>query len=189
MPRTAVPNPAFRYDTGTPWLDLLATVGNAYGDRSVERMRGLPELVEWLGHQGLTPQQPPTEDDLASVRELRALLRPVVLAELAGEPIDPAVLGALQPWLDRAVPPRVEVRDGRAALAPPPTVDAALAVLCRQAVEFLAGPGSAHLHACADPACHMAFVDPTGRRRWCSAEICGVKARVRAHRARAVRVK
>lgn len=178
------PDPAFRYDTGAPWLDLLATVGQAYGPDPVERMRGLPELVEWLDHQHLTPQAAPTEADVVAARQLRELLRPVVVATVDGEPVPSTASDELQQWLDRGVPPRAAVRDGRIVLAPPPTVDAVLAGLARQAVEFLADPEHPHLGACADAGCHMAFVDPAGRRRWCASGLCGVKARVRKHRAR-----
>jgi predicted RNA-binding Zn ribbon-like protein len=175
---------ALRFDTGAPWLDLLATVGSAYGPAPVERLPGLPELEKWLAHEQLTPQRPLVDADLALVKELREALRPVVLAVLAGEAVPVERLAALQTWLDRDAPLRVELRDGVPAAAAPPTIDAALARLCRQAVESLGGPERVPLGACADEACHMAFLDPGGRRRWCSAERCGVRARVRAHRAR-----
>ena len=74
------------------------------------------------------------------------------------------------------------MRNGRPAAAPPPTLTAALARLARQAVEQLP---DAPLRGCADDECRMAYLDPGGRRRWCAPEKCGVKARVRAHRARA----
>jgi predicted RNA-binding Zn ribbon-like protein len=77
---------------------------------------------------------------------------------------------------------RAVVRDGRPAPAPPSTLAAALARLVRQAVEQLP---DAPLRACDDDECHLAYLDPAGRRRWCAPERCGVKARVRAHRARA----
>ena len=85
-------------------------------------------------------------------------------------------------WLDADEPLTAVVRDGRPAAAPPSTIAAALARLARQAVEQL--PDAA-LRACADDECRMAYLDPGGRRRWCAPETCGVKARVRAHRARA----
>jgi predicted RNA-binding Zn ribbon-like protein len=168
-----------RYVTGAVWLDLLATLGQAYRAESVERLRNLPALREWLDHEGLTPVVPLADADVARVRSLREVLRPVVLAVLDGDPPDVA---PLQPWLDADEPLRAVVRDGRPAAAPPSTLDAALARIVRQAIEQLPG---APLTACADAGCRLAYLDPTGRRRWCSPETCGVKARVRAHRARA----
>jgi len=169
-----------RYDTGAPWLDLLATRGQAYRPESIERLRDVATLREWLDHQHLTPVEELTEAHVARARELRETLRPFVLAALDGA--EPPDVAALQPWLDADEPLRAVVRNGRPAAAPPPTLDAALARLARQAVEQLP---DAQLGACADTDCRLAYLDPVGRRRWCAPEKCGVKARVRAHRARA----
>ena len=167
-----------RYDTGAPWLDLLATRGHAYGAEPIERLRDVATLREWLDHQRLTPVEQLTDAHVGRARELRETLRPLVLAVVDERPPDVA---PLQPWLDADEPLRAVVRDGRPAAAPPSTVDAALARLARQAVEQLP---DAPLGACADTDCRLVYLDPGGRRRWCAPERCGVKARVRAHRAR-----
>lgn len=177
-------DPGLRFNAGVAWLNLLITVGQAYGATPVERLRGLPQLVEWLDHEGLTPAVPPAESDVADARSLREVLRPVVRATLDDRPVTADELAALAPWLAAATPLRPVLRAGRLALEPPQTTRAALAYLATQAVTFLAGPDRAHLGACADPMCRMAFLDPTGRRRWCSPDTCGVRARVRNHRAR-----
>jgi predicted RNA-binding Zn ribbon-like protein len=178
-------DPELRFTAGVAWLDLLVTVGQAYGPAPVERLRGLPQLVAWLDHEGLAPEAEPVESDVADARALREALRPVVLATLDDRPVTTDELAALAPWLADATPPRPVLRAGRLALEPPPTTRAALADLATRAVAFLAGPDRAHLGACADPLCRMAFLDPTGRRRWCSPDTCGVRTRVRNHRARA----
>lgn len=169
-----------RYVTGAVWLDLLVTRGHAYGAEPIERLSDLGALRAWLDHEGLTPVAPLADADVEHVKALRETLRPFVLAILDHEDLPDVAL--LQPWLDADEPVRAVVRDGRPGTAPPSTLDAALARIVRQAVEQLPG---APLAACADAECRMAYLDPTGRRRWCSPETCGVKARVRAHRARA----
>lgn len=178
-------DPGLNFTAGAAWLDLLVTVGRAYGPAPVERLRGLPQLQAWLDHEGLTPAAPPVESDVADARALREAVRPLVLATLDDRPVTADELAAPAPWLGAAVPVRPVLRAGRLALEPPPTTRAALAGLATQAVTFLAGPERARLGACADPLCRMAFLDPTGRRRWCSPDTCGVRARVRTHRARA----
>ena len=177
-------SPDLRLDTGAAWLDLLASVGNAYGADPVERLTGPRAMQRWLAHHGLTAEGAPTEADVTDARELRETLRPLVLAVLDGAPVPGPPLRALQRWLDADAPARAVERDGRPALAPPPTPAAALARVARQALDHLGGPQAEHLHACADDECRMAFLDPGGRRRWCAPERCGVRARVRAHRAR-----
>jgi predicted RNA-binding Zn ribbon-like protein len=63
-------------------------------------------------------------------------------------------------------------------------VSEALARLARQSIDDLTGPTRGRLRACGDDTCAGIFLDDTGRRRWCADERCGVRARVRAHRAR-----
>jgi predicted RNA-binding Zn ribbon-like protein len=178
-------SPDLRFDAGAPWLDLLASVGSAYGADPVERLTGPPVMQRWLAHHELTADRAPTESDVASARALRETLRPLALAVLDGAPVPAEPLQALQHWLDADAPLHAIERDGRPAPAPPPTPAAALARVARQALEHLGGPQAEHLHACAADDCRMAFLDPGGRRRWCAPERCGVRARVRAHRARA----
>src|SRR5690606_11881764 len=178
-------SPEQRLDAGAAWLDLLASVGNAYGPEPVERLTGPGVVLRWLDHHGLTPEREPTDADVAAAKARRETLRPLALAVLDRTPVPPEPLRALQRWLDAAAPARAVERDGRPALAPPPTTAAALARVARQALEHLGGPQAQYLRACADDECRMAYLDPGGRRRWCAANRCGVRARVRAHRARA----
>lgn len=49
--------------------------------------------------------------------------------------------------------------------------------------DLLTGPSREHVRTC--PSCGWLFLDPRGRRRWCSMATCGNRAKVRAHAARA----
>jgi predicted RNA-binding Zn ribbon-like protein len=175
---SATVNTELRFDTGAAWLNLLATLGHAYGDVSIERLPDVDALRRWLDHERLLPDAPLTAADVAATTAFRETLRPVVLAVLDGRAPDVAPLA---PYLSADEPVRAVVRHGRPAPAPPATLAAALARLARYAVEQLP---DAPLRACADVECRLAYLDPGGRRRWCSPDRCGVKARVRAHRAR-----
>ena len=148
-----------RYVAGTAWLNLLATLGHAYGEVSIERLADVDALRAWLDHERLTPVAPVAEADIAQVKAFRETLRPLVLAVLDGRTPEVA---PLQVWLDADEPLTAVVRDGRPTAAPPSTIAAALARLARQAVEQL--PDAA-LRACADDECRMAYLDPGGRRR------------------------
>jgi predicted RNA-binding Zn ribbon-like protein len=83
---------------------------------------------------------------------------------------------------DRGV--RLRRGAGGLGLRRPDTAAEALAWLTRAAVQDLTGPAHAHLHPCGDETCSSFFLDPTGRRRWCTDQSCGNRLRVRAHRAR-----
>ena len=50
--------------------------------------------------------------------------------------------------------------------------------------ELLTGPSRAHVRVCPGESCGWLFLDPRGRRRWCSMATCGNRAKVRAHAAR-----
>ncbi|NMO93732.1 hypothetical protein HH311_28545 [Actinomycetospora sp. TBRC 11914] len=171
-----------RYDTGATWLDLLATVGSAYGPAPVDRLGSVELLARWLERQGLAPTAAPDDDDLARARELRELLRPLGLAAAAGRAPDPAAVEGLNAVLARDTPLQLTPA---LSVAAPPTAEAALTRIARQAAEHLAGPTAGRLRTCDDHDCGMLFDDVTGRRRWCSAAVCGVRHRVRAHRDRA----
>jgi hypothetical protein len=51
--------------------------------------------------------------------------------------------------------------------------------------ELLTGRARAHVRRCPGESCGWLFLDPRGRRRWCSMATCGNRAKVRAHAARA----
>ena len=63
---------------------------------------------------------------------------------------------------------------------------AALTELARGAIELVAGPELPRIRDCADPSCSLMFIDhsPPGRRRWCSMERCGNRAKTKSYRRR-----
>ena len=54
--------------------------------------------------------------------------------------------------------------------------------VARSAAELLAGGDPRRLRKCANPSCRLMFYDVSkaGRRRWCSMQTCGGRAKVRA---------
>jgi CGNR zinc finger/Putative stress-induced transcription regulator len=72
---------------------------------------------------------------------------------------------------------------GTAVVAP--TAAAALATLARDAVDLFGGSQATRIRMCAADDCGLLLVDTSrpGRRRWCSMERCGNRAKVRRHRA------
>jgi predicted RNA-binding Zn ribbon-like protein len=52
---------------------------------------------------------------------------------------------------------------------------------------FVSAEDLTHVKACEGPRCTLLFADHTRghRRRWCSTAVCGNRAKVAAHRARA----
>jgi predicted RNA-binding Zn ribbon-like protein len=53
--------------------------------------------------------------------------------------------------------------------------------LAREAGELLATSDLGHVKACMGSDCGWLFLDPIGRRRWCTMEVCGNRAKARRH--------
>ena len=180
----AIERTDLRFDGGAPWLDLLGTRGYVFSADPVERVGDAARLSEFLAAVGLTPARRPTAEDVARLHDLREALRAVALAVVDGRAPAQADLAAVRAYADRDAGPLDLQRTPRLRRRAPRDVGEALDRLARQALEHLAGPQHADVHACADPGCRKLFLDPGGRRRWCSAQTCGTKARVRALRER-----
>jgi predicted RNA-binding Zn ribbon-like protein len=56
--------------------------------------------------------------------------------------------------------------------------------LAREAGDLLATTDLPHVRTCAGSDCGWLFLDRSGRRRWCTMEVCGNRAKARRHAAR-----
>ncbi len=180
---------AVRADNGTRWLDLVATRANWPSRSPVERLPDLDTLNSWLDQHALVPEAAPTTADLAAVRQIRAALRELAAARVEGRTPHPSAFDTVNAALTRAakaprhivVPDPIEPGYVRRRV---PDVDAALTLIIEQAIDAMSSTEAAYLRECEEASCRELFLDTTGRRRWCSTPACGIRARVRAHRAR-----
>jgi predicted RNA-binding Zn ribbon-like protein len=182
--RTPQIDRALVLDTGAAWLDLLATVGSRFAPAPTERLDAPARLAEWLEAEGMSPPQPPGAAELAAARELREALASLALASLDGSPPAADAVAVLERHLAADRPPPLLATGSGLVREAPPDVATALGWVARQAADHLAGPRAARLSACADPECRRLYLDPGGRRRWCSSGRCASRARVRAFRRR-----
>lgn len=171
-------NDQFRFDAGSPALNLLATVGQRRARHPVERMTCPARLRDWLAGAGL-PAVPVTADDLEAVRGLReAGYR--ILAGARGS-IRRADVETISSWSSRSLPgPRLLLAgDTLAVEEPAATIETVLAGLARELTGLAAGGGE-RLRACDGPECGMLYLDISRgqRRRWCSMARCGNSAKV-----------
>ncbi|KQQ52395.1 ABATE domain-containing protein [Plantibacter sp. Leaf314] len=168
----------FRFDGGATWLNLLATRGQSFGTRPIERI-GTPEAGRrWLGLVGFPPQDELSDADLAGLVRLREALRELAMAAVAGR--EPAAEAAQEVRAIATIPAKPAWRDQVAGMP----FDTALAAIAVQALVTLQGPDRQLLHQCAEVDCRWVFLDTSGRRHWCPSPACASRGRVRAHRAR-----
>ena len=175
----------FRSGYGRDWLDFAITLVDRYGKSPQDLVDSPARLRSWLTEWGLAPSGPVNDEDVASARTLREALHGLARSAATDQAAAADDVRVVNAALAEAAPVELRRSGTTMTLGRPATTGQALARLAGQAVDDLTGPHRARLRACGDQECSGIFLDPTGRRRWCSDERCGVKARVRAHRARA----
>ena len=189
----------FRTGYGAAWLDLLASLTGRYLETTRELLPDPEAARRWLAEHDLEPVAPVTEADLEALRALREAVHRTAAATVRGDRPTASDLETIDRALADDRPGRLELGDsepgasdragaadtGRLVLSRPRTAAEAAGRLARHAVDDMSGPRRELLRFCGDSDCAGIFLDHTGRRRWCADERCGVRARVRAHRARA----
>lgn len=185
MRLTALDGYTFRFDPGAACLEFAHTGGEGF--RAVyETLHTPADLAAWVqAHLEVEPA-PVDGPDLADARRLRNAIWACADAVVAGDPLPAAAVDGINEVAARApVVPRIDERRRRAP-ALPVTAGQVLSTLARDAVDLFAGPMAGRLRRCSGTNCFLVFVDTSrpGRRRWCSMERCGNRAKVAAFRTR-----
>ncbi|MGN6274099.1 MAG: CGNR zinc finger domain-containing protein [Protaetiibacter sp.] len=179
------------FDAGAESLDFAYTGDMGRGVPEWERMRAPRDLGSWLAeHVGPIRPDDASERDLTDAVILRTALTRLYIAAADREPYAPDDIDTLN--LFAATPDIPPALDGgrRQAGAGRIRVAQALSTLAREAVAHLAAPDD-RIRRCDADDCRMVYRDEsrTNNRRWCSMQRCGNRAKVRAHRARALALK
>ncbi|MEU6857609.1 CGNR zinc finger domain-containing protein [Glycomyces sp. NPDC046736] len=175
----------FTFHAGRPWLDFIATQADLHATQPLERLSDTSRLAEWLRRgMGAEPEVKVTEADLDLARWARDALQALADSAIAGTAPPIAAVAAANRAIEPYTPPRAWVDEGRLRHSGPHSVETAMSWLALEAVLMLSGDDARQLRRCAADDCGDVFADPSGRRRWCPGDRCGVKQRVRAHRER-----
>lgn len=146
-----------------------------------EWLRDAEHLAVWAEFTGLLPHCP-RGDVLAEIRDLRAVAYRLLRHR------DESAFPLFAEWAAEANARRVLIRadDGGASFVLPPGDDPRLVVHAAvlAVADLLGDPALAAVRACPGAGCGWLFLDPRGRRVWCSMAACGNRAKVRAHAAR-----
>jgi predicted RNA-binding Zn ribbon-like protein len=171
-----------RFLSGRICLDFTHTGGDGEAVRW-EILHTAADLERWIGLIIDTPVTA-TEADIEPVRRVRNAISHLARARAAGEPLGPADVRLVNAAAHPAPPTPTLRADGSAEIAIVP-MEAALSGLARDAIDLLTGPLGDRIRVCAADDCGLLLVDASrrGDRRWCSMQVCGNRAKVRAHRA------
>jgi predicted RNA-binding Zn ribbon-like protein len=173
-----------RFRSGADCLDLTHTGGEgAYA--VFELLHGPRDVERWLGLLVGAPVRAGS-DDVARVRDVRNAIGRVARAIAADAPPADDDLLAIN---DAAAGPRtpVQLTAPGTIRRPAATAEQALGTLAHEAVLLFGGPlAGGRIRVCGADDCGLLFVDRSrpGRRRWCSMERCGNRAKTRSYRSR-----
>ena len=175
----------FRLGLGSPVLEFLATLAGRQTD-PVERLGAPEDFVCWLELAGVAAGARCDEKLLAQARVLREALYRLVVAARGGHAPAADDLELINAWAREPTPsPQLDSSLGLTRVAPD-ACRAGLTELARAGIELVAGPQLQTVRNCANPTCSLMFIDHSrpGRRRWCSMERCGNRAKTAAYRER-----
>ncbi len=179
---------------GHPALEFCNTWAGWGGppEPRAEWLGAYPTLAVWAGHAGLVDRAtvadlrtraraaPEEADDvLAQARELRAAAYATLL-----DGTDRGAFDVVRRYAERAARAvTLTPGDGRARWTLPADVGLPLPVLAVawSVAELLGDPRRATVRACPGNHCGWLFLDPRGRRKWCSMATCGNRAKVNAY--------
>lgn len=165
-------------------------------DLAAEPRDAAAALGAWMRERRLIRSAPPASrlaGELESFAELRDVVRAVVTRVADGGQPSEAQVRSLNRVLRDGVHHHVLRRDADGAAFTVSQVgdelDQARAAVAGSLAHYLADHDRERLRVCASDTCRWLFVDrsPGGRRRWCDMRVCGNRAKVARHRARARR--
>ncbi|MFJ2089069.1 ABATE domain-containing protein [Streptomyces sp. NPDC087901] len=168
-------------------LDLLNTLPYTAQGPPADQLADTAGLLAWLALEGERLPGAPgareaTPDDLAAVQAIRAHAALAVAAARRGERPPESALRGLNEAQLAAPAVRYAEWNGDAVVVAArrsgPLGVRVAAALAEEVAELLADPALARIRECEAEDCTMLFVPAHPRRRWCSAERCGNRARV-----------
>lgn len=172
---------ARRFRTGRRCLDFAHT-GGVGRWMHYELIHTAQDADRWLAYLLGVPSVTAAAADLAPTRELRESIWQLAQARIAGTDLPDEHIATVNRFA--AQPPLIPVLTKNGTKTATPDVVCALSALARDAVDLFGGPLGRRVRACAANDCDLLFVDasPPGRRRWCSMQRCGNRAKVRTNR-------
>jgi predicted RNA-binding Zn ribbon-like protein len=171
---------SFRFDGGRLSLNLAATL-RIHTSAPEDQLAPRGAAGRWLVAASLTDGELLlSSNEEAEIRALREAVWAIIGAARSQQPLLGEYVAMLNrmaraeppaPWLDRTT--------GHATLIANDPFKAALSLIARDAIDLVSGSALQHVKICARDSCKMLFFDEShsSRRRWCSMDRCGSRAK------------
>jgi predicted RNA-binding Zn ribbon-like protein len=173
----------FRLGNRRPAIALVATLGDRGTPEPLERTPDPESLARWCVEGRFLPVAPKiSAQELASMRLLREAIYRAACAVRQSRKPSLEDIATINAWAARGALVPELTPDGRSAewkkeriLSP------VLGTIARDAIDLLSETDPSRIKLCADPTCRGLFVDESrpGKRRWCSMNFCGNRAKSR----------
>ncbi|MBM7790522.1 CGNR zinc finger domain-containing protein [Tenggerimyces flavus] len=175
---------AFWFDAGAVCLELLTTGGElSWGYE--EFLRTPTDVQEWAKASRVNADELAVDEDgLDELRGLREAVWNVAKAVMASDPPPPRDLARLNERATTSAVPQIDEHQNK-HWQKPMTASQFTGTIARDAIELFSGPYADRVRQC-EGHCELIFVDTSrpGKRRWCSMQRCGNRAKIREFRDR-----
>ncbi|MGD2083816.1 MAG: CGNR zinc finger domain-containing protein [Chromatiales bacterium] len=181
-------DPDFVFLGNSAAVDFINTEMVSRGEL-VDLIKDDADLIRWTKEAGLANEPTLTTGDLSTAKTLRSALKDLYHASVDRRSAGRGSLATVNRHLANHATHEV-LRPGSSRgdfeLVPDNTASRVAALLANLAYEgavLLASPQASRLKRCGNPECVLIFLDTSRsqKRRWCSMETCGNRAKVAKH--------
>jgi predicted RNA-binding Zn ribbon-like protein len=178
----------FTFDPGSIAMAFAITgPGTTEGPLAIFQTLHAPvDLDRWAAEVAGADRVRTGRDEVEIALRLQAAIWSAADAVVDDRPVPGLARDALNELAaEPGLVPRLEVGGERGWTRRQPA-RALFSTVARDAIDVIGGPLAARLKRCEGARCAILFVDTSrpGRRRWCSMDRCGNRAKVAAHRRR-----
>lgn len=181
----------FQFVGGNLAIDFANTIVALDGKR-LDLLSDKVVLGKWFDAAGFKVKEGINNAAFGRAVALRDAIKSILVAYHEDTPPEPAAINCINDHLSHRNHSTLEAtRNGGFQLSAKPetwTIDTALAEIASEAINLLVNTPKAALKVCAAHNCILHFKDGSKakRRRWCSMETCGNRAKAAAHYQRSI---
>lgn len=155
----------------------------------VDLLEEKTSILDWGREANYLVEDQISEDDFFTVKNLRSALHELLIAKIERNSVSEQAINCVNHHLSLYSPHEflyIDMSNDEfhiTANSDANCLSALMATLAHEGAKLLASKQAVHVKRCSNPNCVLLFLDTsrTRKRRWCSMEICGNRAKVAKH--------